>query len=161
MGVYETPLLEAYKTSSEHEWLWITLGAMNSYALSLVVKSMQMHVSGYIHLALCSFLLVRCPKGSYYDSLQEKCIRCSAGSYQSQEGRFECLPCPDGTWTIGNDTGNFTSCQGTNSFLLMTTVTKAIFCGKSCLSHQFSINTYYDSVSKKGPTEFLRYHSFN
>ena len=80
---------------------------------------MEMHVSGYIHLALCSFLLVRCPKGSYYDSLQENCIRCSAGSYQSQEGRFECLPCPDGTWTIGNDTGNFTSCQGTNFPLLI------------------------------------------
>lgn len=105
----------------------ITLGAINSYALSLMVKSMQTHISGYIHLALYSFLLVRCPKGSYYDSLQENCIRCSAGSYQSQEGRFECLPCPDGTWTIGNDTGNFTSCQGTNFPYLCLLLQKQFF----------------------------------
>lgn len=38
--------------------------------------------------------------------------------------------------------------------LLMPTVT---FYGKFCLSHQFSMNTDYDSVSKKGPPVFLLY----
>ena len=59
------------------------------------------------------FLLVRCPKGTYYDLLHEKCIKCSPGSYQSEEGRFECFKCPEGTSTVGEDSKNFTACRGT------------------------------------------------
>ena len=56
--------------------------------------------------------LVRCPAGTHYDALQEKCANCKSGTYQNQEGKFECDKCPPGTWTLGDDKKNFTACRG-------------------------------------------------
>lgn len=44
--------------------------------------------------------------------MHEKCTRCSPGTYQNQEGRFECSECPEGTYTLGEDSKNFTACRG-------------------------------------------------
>ena len=65
---------------------------------------------------------VRCPAGSYYSGLQEKCVLCKAGTYQPKEGYLRCYECPKGTWTVGDDAKNFTACRGKVQLLNQTHV---------------------------------------
>ncbi|KAK3728579.1 hypothetical protein QZH41_011661 [Actinostola sp. cb2023] len=54
---------------------------------------------------------IRCPEGTYYNTLKDKCFNCKPGTFQNKEGRFECHQCPEGTWTLGQEAKNFTACR--------------------------------------------------
>ncbi|EDO49614.1 predicted protein, partial [Nematostella vectensis] len=38
------------------------------------------------------------------------CMRCKPGTYSSHEGSLKCYSCPEGSWTLGDEAKNFTSC---------------------------------------------------
>lgn len=39
-----------------------------------------------------------CPKGTVF--VNNTCVECPLGSYQNEEGKSSCKPCPDGTYTL-------------------------------------------------------------
>lgn len=46
------------------------------------------------------FLLVACPKGTFYLEKVVKCTPCPQGSYQDEEGRLICKLCGKGKTTL-------------------------------------------------------------
>ncbi|XP_033104655.1 sushi, von Willebrand factor type A, EGF and pentraxin domain-containing protein 1-like [Anneissia japonica] len=54
---------------------------------------------------------VNCPVGTYYNLDSDTCMTCTAGMYQDEESQTECKHCEEGTWTVGNNAKNFTSCK--------------------------------------------------
>ncbi|XP_071950679.1 sushi, von Willebrand factor type A, EGF and pentraxin domain-containing protein 1-like [Antedon mediterranea] len=54
---------------------------------------------------------VNCPVGTYYNVNSETCMTCPDGMYQDEESQLECKKCAEGTWTVGDNAKNFTSCR--------------------------------------------------
>ena len=55
---------------------------------------------------------VECPAGSYYNKDSQTCQKCQEGTYQNSTGQMNCIPCPQGTWTVGIHARNYTECFG-------------------------------------------------
>ncbi|XP_068703053.1 sushi, von Willebrand factor type A, EGF and pentraxin domain-containing protein 1-like isoform X2 [Montipora foliosa] len=53
---------------------------------------------------------VECPAGSYYNRDSQTCQNCQEGTYQNSTGKMTCIPCPQGTWTVGTHARNYTEC---------------------------------------------------
>ncbi|XP_067039280.1 sushi, von Willebrand factor type A, EGF and pentraxin domain-containing protein 1-like isoform X1 [Acropora muricata] len=55
-------------------------------------------------------MCVECPAGSYYNKDSQTCQKCQEGTYQNSTGQMNCIPCPQGTWTVGIHARNYTEC---------------------------------------------------
>lgn len=57
------------------------------------------------------FFLVHCAPGHYYNSSTHRCIRCPAGTYQSEFGQNYCINCPGNTMTDFDGATNVSHCK--------------------------------------------------
>lgn len=54
---------------------------------------------------------VHCAPGHYYNSSTHRCIRCPAGTYQSEFGQNYCITCPGNTTTDFDGATNVSHCK--------------------------------------------------
>uniref|UniRef100_A0A672NXV3 Signal peptide, CUB and EGF-like domain-containing protein 1 n=1 Tax=Sinocyclocheilus grahami TaxID=75366 RepID=A0A672NXV3_SINGR len=54
---------------------------------------------------------VHCALGHYYNATTHRCIRCPAGSYQSESGQNYCITCPGNTTTDFDGANNVSHCK--------------------------------------------------
>uniref|UniRef100_A0AAR2LLY3 Signal peptide, CUB and EGF-like domain-containing protein 2 n=1 Tax=Pygocentrus nattereri TaxID=42514 RepID=A0AAR2LLY3_PYGNA len=54
---------------------------------------------------------VHCASGHYYNSTTHRCIRCPAGTYQSEFGQNYCITCPGNTTTDFDGATNVSHCK--------------------------------------------------
>ncbi|TRY97717.1 hypothetical protein DNTS_006367 [Danionella cerebrum] len=54
---------------------------------------------------------VHCALGHYYNSTTHRCIRCPAGTYQSESGQNYCITCPGNTTTDFDGANNVSHCK--------------------------------------------------
>lgn len=54
---------------------------------------------------------VHCAPGHYYNSSTHRCIRCLAGTYQSEFGQNYCITCPGNTTTDFDGATNVSHCK--------------------------------------------------
>ncbi|KAK6186939.1 hypothetical protein SNE40_006195 [Patella caerulea] len=52
-----------------------------------------------------------CPEGSYHDKIEDGCLKCPIGQYQSEEGQTTCIQCPDGSTTRIDGAVNINQCE--------------------------------------------------
>ena len=55
---------------------------------------------------------VGCGAGTYYNLDRDRCIQCSAGTYQNEAAQFLCKPCPHGTASVEPGAMNVSQCIG-------------------------------------------------
>ena len=55
---------------------------------------------------------VKCPIGTYFNVVAEKCMGCDIGTYQPNEAHLTCIVCPEKTSTIGNNSKSINQCKG-------------------------------------------------
>lgn len=53
-----------------------------------------LHLLYKFYLIEYIFFTVPCAIGSYYHKESKTCIPCPLGTYQSESGQLQCLPCP-------------------------------------------------------------------
>ena len=65
-------------------------------------------------LTVCiySMLPAPCPTGMMYSPTADDCIACHPGTYQDDEGQFQCKQCPVGTKTITERARTKDQCTG-------------------------------------------------
>eukprot|EP00058_Branchiostoma_floridae_P026800 XP_002612291.1 hypothetical protein BRAFLDRAFT_122528 [Branchiostoma floridae] len=56
--------------------------------------------------------VVNCGRGTYHDSAVDACQPCPVGTYQDQERKTACIPCPDGLTTDAVGTKSIQICKG-------------------------------------------------
>ena len=56
--------------------------------------------------------VVKCPAGTYFNIVSEKCESCAIGTYQAKEGHLTCLVCPRNTSTTSDNTKTIKECKG-------------------------------------------------
>ena len=56
-----------------------------------------------------------CPTGMMYSPTADDCIACPPGTYQDEEGQFQCKQCPAGTKTIPEAAKTLGQCTGENN----------------------------------------------
>ncbi|XP_043093661.1 signal peptide, CUB and EGF-like domain-containing protein 1 isoform X1 [Puntigrus tetrazona] len=54
---------------------------------------------------------VHCALGHYYNATTHRCIRCPAGTYQSESGQNYCITCPGNTTTDFDGANNVSHCK--------------------------------------------------
>ena len=57
------------------------------------------------------FFLAGCMAGHFKNLATGLCEQCPKGNYQPKEGSISCIPCPEGSTTVGDDVKNYTSCR--------------------------------------------------
>uniref|UniRef100_A0A671VVD0 Signal peptide, CUB and EGF-like domain-containing protein 2 n=1 Tax=Sparus aurata TaxID=8175 RepID=A0A671VVD0_SPAAU len=74
--------------------------------------------NGLLFMCLSAFILdpfcsssVHCAPGHYYNSSTHRCIRCPAGTYQSEFGQNYCITCPGNTTTDFDGATNVSHCK--------------------------------------------------
>lgn len=82
-------------------------------------------VDGLLFMCLSAFILdpfcsssVHCAPGHYYNSSTHRCIRCPAGTYQSEFGQNYCITCPGNTTTDFDGATNVSHCKSNAPQLL-------------------------------------------
>ena len=55
---------------------------------------------------------MECPRGTHFDGSSRKCVACSNGFFQDNEGSLSCKKCPSGKTTIGVQGTDFHACKG-------------------------------------------------
>lgn len=55
---------------------------------------------------------VRCPGGTFFNVLRQKCESCLRGSYQPEEGQYSCHLCPNLTSTHRSNSRSKDDCKG-------------------------------------------------
>eukprot|EP00058_Branchiostoma_floridae_P023925 XP_002609415.1 hypothetical protein BRAFLDRAFT_124626 [Branchiostoma floridae] len=56
--------------------------------------------------------VVNCGRGTYHDTAVDACQPCPVGTYQDQERKTACIPCPDGLTTDAVGTKSIQICKG-------------------------------------------------
>lgn len=67
--------------------------------------------SVFVTSLLLLLLPVHCAPGHYYNSSTHRCIRCPAGTYQSEFGQNYCITCPGNTTTDFDGATNVSHCK--------------------------------------------------
>lgn len=62
----------------------------------------------YFHFPI---FLVHCALGHHYNASTHRCIRCPAGTYQSESGQNYCITCPGNTTTDFDGANNVSHCK--------------------------------------------------
>ncbi len=55
---------------------------------------------------------VKCPAGTYFNIVSERCESCEIGTYQPREGELTCVVCPRNTSTASDNTKSVNECKG-------------------------------------------------
>lgn len=100
----------AVLSDSLWEWLYKKSGREGATAFQFSDSKRRFARHGYMTVSFT--FAVECPAGSYYNKDSQTCQKCQEGTYQNSTGQMNCIPCPQGTWTVGIHARNYTECFG-------------------------------------------------